>query len=58
LNADRTIVDIVPNMPPCGPKAAHECPTYGGKRVSRFALAVPAGFAAKNGLRVGAKLDF
>jgi uncharacterized membrane protein (UPF0127 family) len=58
MDRDHVIVEIAANMPPCGPKAAHECPTYGGSRISRYALEVPQGFAEKNGLRVGEKLDF
>jgi uncharacterized protein len=58
LDREQRIVEIVPDMPPCGPRAAHECPTYGGKRISRYALQAPAGFVAKNGLHIGEKLDF
>jgi uncharacterized membrane protein (UPF0127 family) len=58
LDRDHSIVEIVENMPPCTGKAAHECPQYGGKQRSRYALEVNAGFAAKNGLRVGDRLDF
>jgi uncharacterized protein len=58
MDREQRIVEIVPDMPPCGPKAAHECPTYGGKTISRYALEVSAGFVAKNGLRVGQKLSF
>ena len=58
LDRDHSIVEIVSNMAPCNGKAAHECPQYGGARPSRYALEVNAGFAAKNGLRLGERLAF
>jgi uncharacterized membrane protein (UPF0127 family) len=58
MDRDRRIVEIVANMAPCDGKAAHECPQYGGVRPSRYAVEVNAGVAAKNGLKVGDRLDF
>jgi uncharacterized protein len=59
MDHDRDIVEIVTNMPPCpAGKKAHECPTYGGQKSSRFVLEVPAGFVAKNDLHLGVRLDF
>jgi uncharacterized membrane protein (UPF0127 family) len=58
MDGEHTVVEIVANMPPCSAKAAGECELYGGKQLSRYSLEVPAGFAAKNGVRVGDKLDF
>jgi hypothetical protein len=58
MDSNRYVVEIVANMPPCASKAAHECPLYGGKSLSHYSLEVPAGFAAKNGVKVGDKLDF
>jgi len=58
MDDDHTIVEMILNMPPCDSKLASECPTYGGTRVSRFAVEVPAGFVRKNGLRADQKLDF
>lgn len=58
MDHDQRIVEIVPNMPPCPSKVAHECPQFGGKIPSRFALEVAPGFAAKNSLQVGQRLSF
>lgn len=58
MDSNRYVVEIVANIPPCTSKAAHECPLYGGKSVSHYSLEVPAGFAAKNGVKLGDKLDF
>jgi uncharacterized protein len=58
MNHDRQIVEIAHDVPPCPAKAAQECPNYGGKYPSFFVLEVNAGFAAKNGLKEGEKLDF
>ena len=57
IDRDFRIVEISPNTPPCLTQA-HECPTYGGMMESRYVLAVNAGIAAKNQLRVGEKLSF
>jgi len=57
IDDDHRIVEIVANMAPCaGPASA--CPKYGGKERSRYALEVNAGFAAKNAVTVGERLDF
>jgi uncharacterized membrane protein (UPF0127 family) len=58
MDRDHNVVEIVRDMPPCTGKAAHECPQYGGKVPSRYVLEVVAGIAAKNGLRVGDRLEF
>ncbi len=58
MDHTRRIVDIAANVPPCPSKSAAACPTYGGKIPSAFVLEVNAGFAAKNGLKVGDSLDF
>ena len=58
MDGDHTVVEIVANMPPCTAKAAGECELYGGKQLSHYSLEVPAGFAAKNGVKVGDRIDF
>lgn len=58
MNHDRKIVEIAHDVPPCPSKNPQECPTYGGKYPSFFVLEANAGFAAKNGLKEGEKLDF
>ena len=53
-----TIVQLVPNAPPCpeGRKAS-ECPVYGGTAPARAVLQIPAGVAKKQGLAQGMKLE-
>lgn len=46
----KKVVSIVDNMEPC--KVA-ECPGYASDIPAMFALEVPAGFAAENGLKLG-----
>jgi uncharacterized protein len=58
MDRDRHIVEMSPNTPPCPLKSARECPTYGGRQVSRYVLEVNAGVAAKNHIQVGDRLDF
>lgn len=59
LDHDRRIVEIVSNAQPCPPgTAASSCPTYGGHEKARYVLQVNAGYAAKNGLTVGERVDF
>ena len=57
LNQNRTILEIVPNVPPCT-GARDQCPTYGGSKPSMFVLELAAGVAAKNHLQPGMQLDF
>jgi len=57
MDRDHNIVEMSLNAPPCT-TAAHECPNYGGKEISRYVLEVKAGVAAQNGLRRGDKLEF
>lgn len=59
IDRDRRIVEIVPDAKPCPVgTAASACPIYGGHETARFVLQVNAGFAAKQGLKVGERLDF
>jgi uncharacterized membrane protein (UPF0127 family) len=58
MDGDHNVVEIVADMQPCTAKAAHECELYGGKQLSHYSLEVPAGFAAKNGVKVGDRIDF
>jgi len=59
LDHDERIVEIAPNVQPCPTgTAASACPSYGGHENARFVLQVNAGFAAKNGMRVGERIDF
>jgi uncharacterized membrane protein (UPF0127 family) len=58
LDKDRRIVEILPNVPPCAAASSKDCPTYGGKFVSRFTLELAGGGAAQYGLKPGDILDF
>jgi uncharacterized membrane protein (UPF0127 family) len=58
MDGEHEVVEIVADMQPCAGKAAGVCELYGGKQPSRYSLEVPAGFVAKNGVKVGDKLDF
>jgi uncharacterized membrane protein (UPF0127 family) len=59
LDHDERVVEIVPNVQPCpAGTLASECPAYGGHEKARYVLQVNAGFAAKNGLHLGERLDF
>ena len=58
MDKDRRIVEMNLNTPPCPSQAAHECPTFGGHKESRYVLEVRAGIASQNSLRYGDRLDF
>ena len=58
LDRDLRIVEIARNVPPCPSTSARACPTYGGHAQALYVIEVNAGFAAKNGLREGERVDF
>jgi uncharacterized protein len=59
IDHDERIVEIVSDVKPCPEgTAASACPAYGGHQNARYVLQVNAGFAAKNDMRAGEKLDF
>lgn len=58
IDKDYKIVEMAVDIPPCPSKVAHECPNYGGHEDASYVLEVNAGIAAKNGLKVGDRLDF
>ncbi|MEK7406420.1 MAG: DUF192 domain-containing protein [Acidobacteriota bacterium] len=57
LDANRRIVEISANTPPCLKKAS-ECPNYGGNQKALFILELAGGLAAKYGLLPGDTLSF
>jgi uncharacterized membrane protein (UPF0127 family) len=57
LDADRQIVEMSPNTPPCKTRAS-ECPHYGGKMNALYVLELAGGSIDKHGLRVGQVLRF
>lgn len=57
MNKDRRVVQLVHKAPPC-PGPREKCPSYGGQFPAIYILEVPAGTAAKQGLKPGMQLDF
>jgi len=52
LDDTRTIVEIVPDAPPCKTEAS-KCPHYGGHEDAKYVLEISAGLARKFGLKAG-----
>ncbi|MDX2149424.1 MAG: DUF192 domain-containing protein [Bryobacteraceae bacterium] len=57
MDANRVIVEIKENAPPCATKAS-ECPSYGGAAPSQYVLELAGGMASKYGLKPGQRLSF
>ena len=57
MDANKRIVEISANTPPCHGKAS-ECPQYGGNEKSQYVLELAGGMAEKYGLRTGQTLSF
>ena len=57
LDADRKVVELIQNVPPCTTRAS-QCPTYGGNQPSLYVLELAGGTAKKYGLRVGESVAF
>ncbi|HWB99135.1 MAG TPA: DUF192 domain-containing protein [Bryobacteraceae bacterium] len=57
MDANRRIVEIVPDAQPCHTRASL-CPTYGGKQEASFVLELGAGEARRYGLQTGNTLTF
>ncbi len=57
LDKNHRIVQLIHNAPPC-PGPPGKCLSYGGQFKAVYVLEVPAGTAAKHGLKPGAQLDF
>jgi uncharacterized protein len=57
MNADRQIVEMSPNTPPCTGKST-TCPNYGGQEPSKYVLELPVGDIAKHRLAVGETINF
>ncbi len=58
LDAQRTIVEIAPNLPACADKPTKDCPPYGGHADASTVLELAGGMAEKYGLKVGQTLDY
>jgi uncharacterized membrane protein (UPF0127 family) len=57
MDATRSIVEIVPNAPPCK-TAASQCPHYGGRQIAKYVLELAGGQAQKYNLKEGDTLRF
>jgi hypothetical protein len=58
LDANRRIVFVSPDTPPCRSENPQECPTYGGHVTAQFVLELAAGSAATHRLQPGDTLRF
>ena len=58
LNANREIVEISADTPPCPSETRDDCPNYGGHAPAQFVLEIAAGQAAAHGLKLGDRLQF
>ena len=58
IDANRRVVEISANTPPCLAKSAKTCPSYGGNEAAMYVLELNGGAAAKNGVKVGSVLQF
>jgi uncharacterized membrane protein (UPF0127 family) len=56
IKEDGTIAEIAENCPPCSPMRGDDCPTYGGKEVSRHFVEFAAGSVKRLGLKKGDRL--
>jgi hypothetical protein len=58
LNADRRIVFISADTPPCRSQDSSGCPLYSSREPAQFVLEIAGGQAARLGLRPGDRLDW
>lgn len=58
LDANKKVVEIVNDVPPCKSTKATECPNYGGTVDAVVVLELAAGQAARHGVRQGTTLIF
>ena len=54
IDNEKKVVDVVKNARPC----RLSCTTYKPKEKARYVLEVNANFTEKNGIKIGAELDF
>ena len=57
MDSNHQIVALDESVPPCQTQAS-QCPKYGGKMISAFALQIGGGMARKYGLRLGQTIQW
>jgi uncharacterized membrane protein (UPF0127 family) len=58
IDANRTVVEMSLDTPPCTSKSSQECRNYGGTAVAAYVLELAAGTARKHNVSVGTRLSF
>ncbi len=58
LDANRRIVFISANTPPCQSASSQACPVYGGQQQSQYVLELAADEALRHRLQLGDRLEF
>lgn len=58
MDKNKTVVEVLVNVPPCPSTKSSECPQHGGTVDSQFVLELAFGRAAAYGVKVGSKIDF
>ena len=58
VDADGKVVETVEHAPPCSPMRGDDCPTYGGRQVSRYFIEFSAGTFKRLQLKKGDRLGW
>ena len=60
LNAEKKVIHIVRNAPPCKSNLSEECPSYGppGSKKTQYVVEVVAGFCDNHGIKINDTLEF
>jgi uncharacterized membrane protein (UPF0127 family) len=58
MDANKTVVEVALDTPPCRSTSSQECPNYGGAAQSVYVLELAGGVARKHGISVGSRLSF
>lgn len=58
IDADGNVVEIAERCPPCSPMRGDDCPSYGGKVVSRHFVEFSAGTVKRLNLKVGDRIGW
>jgi len=58
IGANRSVVEISANTPPCPSKKASECPNFGGHQEAAYVLELAGGAVSKYGIKAGDTINF